>query len=111
MAAEAAKALGAEGIKSRRRVHALLGPCSKAQDAGYRASVLGPAPRVAIEAAIPFGWDRYMGEEAAASSACTASAPARPPRRCTSISALRLRPWRKRRRRFAITPIERKRTG
>ena len=34
------------------------------QDAGYRAEVLGPrdAVRVAVEAAVRFGWDRYLGE-------------------------------------------------
>jgi transketolase len=31
------------------------------QDAGYRAAVLGDAPRVGIEAAASFGWDRYLG--------------------------------------------------
>ena len=34
-----------------------------AQDEVYRASVLGDAPRVAIEAAIRFGWERYLGEK------------------------------------------------
>ena len=34
-----------------------------AQDDAYRQSVLGDAPRVAIEAAIRFGWDRYLGEK------------------------------------------------
>ncbi|CAN5806813.1 transketolase [soil metagenome] len=34
-----------------------------AQDATYRASVLGPGSvRVAVEAAVRFGWDRYLGE-------------------------------------------------
>jgi transketolase len=33
-----------------------------AQDQGYRAAVLGPSPRIAIEAASPFGWERYVGE-------------------------------------------------
>jgi len=32
-----------------------------AQDPAYRASVLGTAPRVAVEAASPFGWERYVG--------------------------------------------------
>ena len=32
-----------------------------AEDAAYRQAVLGPAPRVAIEAASPFGWERYVG--------------------------------------------------
>ena len=34
------------------------------QGAGYRASVLGLAPRVAVEAASPFGWTRYVESEA-----------------------------------------------
>lgn len=32
------------------------------QDAAYRAEVLGTAPRIAIEAASGFGWDRFTGE-------------------------------------------------
>ncbi|RDU95638.1 transketolase [Trinickia dinghuensis] len=33
------------------------------QDAAYRAAVLGPGTvRVAVEAAVRFGWDRYLGE-------------------------------------------------
>jgi transketolase len=35
-----------------------------AQDAAYRASVLGSGLRIAIEAASPFGWERYVGEAA-----------------------------------------------
>ena len=33
------------------------------QDATYRASVLGAAPRVGVEAASPFGWTRYVASE------------------------------------------------
>jgi transketolase len=33
------------------------------QDPAYRAAVLGDAPRVAIEAASPFGWTRYVASE------------------------------------------------
>ncbi|HWG78289.1 MAG TPA: transketolase C-terminal domain-containing protein, partial [Stellaceae bacterium] len=33
-----------------------------AQDKGYRKAVLGSAPRIAIEAASPFGWERYVGD-------------------------------------------------
>jgi transketolase len=33
------------------------------QDAGYRAEVLGSAPRVGVEAASGFGWERWIGEE------------------------------------------------
>ena len=32
------------------------------QDEAYRASVLGTAPRIAVEAAARFGWDRWIGE-------------------------------------------------
>ncbi len=34
------------------------------QDAAYRAAVLGGAPRIAVEAAVPFGWTRYVDSEA-----------------------------------------------
>jgi transketolase len=33
------------------------------QGPGYRATVLGKAPRVAVEAASPFGWTRYVASE------------------------------------------------
>ncbi len=33
------------------------------QDEDYRAKVLGTAPRIAIEAGIGFGWDRYIGPD------------------------------------------------
>jgi transketolase len=48
------------------------------QDAGYRAKVLGSAPRVAVEAAGRFGWDRWIGENGAfvGMSGFGASAPA-----------------------------------
>ena len=32
------------------------------QSPAYRRSVLGTAPRIAIEAAARLGWDRYIGE-------------------------------------------------
>jgi transketolase len=35
------------------------------QDDAYRAAVLGAAPRIAIEAASPFGWERYVGSDGA----------------------------------------------
>ena len=35
------------------------------QNAAYRADILGTAPRIAIEAAAAFGWDRYVGETGA----------------------------------------------
>jgi transketolase len=31
------------------------------QDAGYRNAVLGTAPRIGIEAAGGFGWERWLG--------------------------------------------------
>jgi transketolase len=34
----------------------------EAQDEAYRRSVLGTAPRVAVEAAVEFGWNRYIGD-------------------------------------------------
>jgi transketolase len=33
------------------------------QDPAYRAFVLGTAPRIAVEAATPFGWTRYVDSE------------------------------------------------
>ncbi len=61
LAVEAAKALTAIGKKA-----AVVSLPSfdlfEAQSKEYRASVLGSAPRIAIEAAIGFGWDRYIGE-------------------------------------------------
>jgi transketolase len=33
------------------------------QDAGYRDEVLGKAPRIGIEAAAKFGWERWLGAE------------------------------------------------
>ena len=35
----------------------------EAQDPAYRTAVLGTAPRVAVEAASPFGWTRYVERE------------------------------------------------
>jgi transketolase len=61
LAMEAAKTLREAGKK----VAVVSMPCwelFEAQDAGYRASVLGQAPRVAVEAASGFGWERYIGE-------------------------------------------------
>ncbi len=36
----------------------------EAQPEDYRAAVLGSAPRVAVEAASPIGWTRYVESEA-----------------------------------------------
>jgi transketolase len=35
------------------------------QDKSYRASVLGSAPRVAVEAGVVTGWEKYLGENSA----------------------------------------------
>jgi len=61
LAVEAAKALAQIG--KRAAVVSLPSfDLFEKQDAGYRAAVLGKAPRIAIEAASGFGWDRYIGE-------------------------------------------------
>jgi transketolase len=48
------------------------------QDASYRAEVLGTAPRIGIEAASGFGWERWLGEDGVfiGMSSFGASAPA-----------------------------------
>jgi len=64
LALDAAKILRAEG----KRVAVVSMPCwdlFEAQSSEYRAAVLGSAPRVGIEAASGFGWDRYIGEKGA----------------------------------------------
>jgi transketolase len=37
----------------------------EAQPAAYRDAVLGTAPRVGVEAAMRFGWDRWLGANGA----------------------------------------------
>jgi transketolase len=62
VALEAAALLAARGIAG--AVVSL--PCFELferQDPAYRARVLGAAPRVAVEAAVPFGWTRYVARE------------------------------------------------
>jgi transketolase len=62
LAMEARAQLAADGIET--AVVSL--PCwelFEAQDAAYRASVLGTAFRVGIEAAGGFGWDRWLGPD------------------------------------------------
>ncbi|MGH8951812.1 MAG: transketolase [Acidimicrobiia bacterium] len=62
VALEAADALAEDDIGA--RVVSL--PCwelFEAQEDGYRSGVLGAAPRVAIEAAASFGWERLVGED------------------------------------------------
>ncbi len=63
IAVEAAALLAKDGIAAA----VVSMPCwelFEKQDAGYRAAVMGTAPRVAIEAASPFGWERWVGETA-----------------------------------------------
>ena len=65
IALDAWKTLEAEGISAR----LVSVPCFEAfedQDEEYRRSVLGTGlPRVAVEAGVRFGWDRWLGERAA----------------------------------------------
>lgn len=64
IAVEAATKLAEAGIKAA-VVSAPSLELFAAQDPAYRASVLGKAPRVAIEAAIQQGWDGIIGENGA----------------------------------------------
>ncbi len=73
----------ADKLKAERGIEAAVVsmPCwelFEAQDAAYRKSVLGTAPRVAVEAAARLGWDRWIGENGAfiGMSGFGASAPA-----------------------------------
>jgi transketolase len=62
IAMEARARLAAEGVP----VAVVSMPCwelFEEQGPEYRASVLGTAPRVAVEAASPFGWTRYVQSE------------------------------------------------
>jgi transketolase len=77
IAVNAAEALGKEGIKAA----VVSMPCwelFEAQDEDYRAQVLGSAPRVGVEAACGFGWDKWAGPDGAfiGMSSFGASAPA-----------------------------------
>ncbi len=77
LALEARAQLRAEGINAT----VVSMPCwelFEEQDEDYRASVLGTAPRIAIEAGIRQGWDRYLGDKGAfiGMSGFGASAPA-----------------------------------
>jgi len=61
LASEAADALARQGINA--AVVSL--PCWElfdAQNAAYRNEVLGTAPRVAVEAAVGMGWEKYIGD-------------------------------------------------
>jgi transketolase len=60
LAVEAAKLLESEGLGAA----VVSMPCFElfeAQSPSYRDQVLGRAPRVAVEAAVPFGWERWLG--------------------------------------------------
>jgi transketolase len=64
LAVEAAKALEGEGIGAA----VVSMPCwelFEAQSARYQESVLGSGPRVAVEAASPFGWSQWLGPKSA----------------------------------------------
>jgi len=61
VAMEAREQLGKDGIEAA----VVSMPCWQlfaAQPVAYREAVLGSAPRVAVEAAIEFGWERWLGE-------------------------------------------------
>ncbi|MDD5586671.1 MAG: transketolase [Alphaproteobacteria bacterium] len=61
LAIEARKQLQKDGIKAA----VVSMPCwslFNKQDEAYRREVLGSAPRIAVEAGIRMGWDRYLGE-------------------------------------------------
>ncbi len=63
IALEARDRLAREGI----RAAVVSLPCFELfdrQPEAYRAAVLGSAPRIAVEAAVPFGWTRYVASEA-----------------------------------------------
>jgi len=62
LAVAARKLLAARGIAAA----VVSMPCwelFEETDARYRQSVLGAAPRLAVEAASAFGWERYVGED------------------------------------------------
>ncbi|MHA1518047.1 MAG: transketolase [Alphaproteobacteria bacterium] len=64
LAVDAAKRLEEEGIKAA----VVSMPCwelFEVQDAAYQVAVLGTAPRIGVEAAVGFGWDRWLGENGA----------------------------------------------
>jgi transketolase len=64
IAMEARDALARDGI----RAAVVSMPCwelFEAQPEAYRNAVLGAAPRVAVEAAVRLGWDRWLGQPSA----------------------------------------------
>ena len=64
LALNAAEALAGEGVQAA----VVSAPCFElfaAQDAGYRAEVLGQAPRVGVEAAVQQSWGAMLGDNSA----------------------------------------------
>jgi transketolase len=64
IALEARALLAKEGIEAA----VVSMPCWELfadEPVAYREAVLGPAPRVAVEAAVGFGWERWLGETGA----------------------------------------------
>jgi transketolase len=64
IAIDARDALARDGI----RAAVVSMPCwelFEAQPEAYQSAVLGTAPRVAVEAAVRLGWDRWLGERSA----------------------------------------------
>ena len=64
IAIEARELLAKSGV----RAAVVSMPCwelFEAQPPQYQDQVLGAAPRVAVEAAVEFGWDRWLGPRAA----------------------------------------------
>ncbi len=64
LAVEARAQLAADGIKAA----VVTMPCWELfdqQNDDYRQAVLGEAPRVAVEAAVRFGWDKWLGADGA----------------------------------------------
>ena len=62
IAMEAREALQKDGVA----VAVVSLPCwelFEAQDEAYRAEVLGGVPRIGVEAASPFGWERWLGPD------------------------------------------------
>jgi transketolase len=60
LAMEARERLAKEGVQAA----VVSMPCWElfaAQPVGYRDAVLGTAPRIAVEAAVGFGWERWLG--------------------------------------------------
>ena len=88
LALEAHERLVAEGVRSR-LVNMASMRLFEQQDADYREGVLPLAcsSRLAVEAGVTFGWDRWVGAAAARSSASTTSAPRPRPARCSRSSA------------------------